>query len=213
MPKRLWDYGVQWVCEIMQHTTTSSCTCYSNGYTPLEMITVDTPDISEYVDFGIYDWVFYKDKACMGETKLGHMLGITHHAVPMMSFWILPTSCKVISCTTVQQLTLLDQQTEVYKNQCKNFDEIVKERMHNENHVSVLDEVDQPLTRTNMIFPLTNSISKYNKDLVLNDETLLEADDQPQTIEPTPGEFDPYVNMEISVPRREDNHMEFAKVT
>jgi hypothetical protein len=40
-----------------------------------------------------------------------------------------------------------------------------------------------------------------------------EADDQPQPIEPTPDAFNPYVNMEISLPRGEDNRMEFAKVT
>ena len=28
-----------------------------NGRTPIERITVDTPDVSEYIDFGIYDWV------------------------------------------------------------------------------------------------------------------------------------------------------------
>ena len=32
---------------------------YSNGWTPIERITGDTPDVSEYIDFGFYDWVVY----------------------------------------------------------------------------------------------------------------------------------------------------------
>lgn len=212
MPKRLWDYGVQWVCEIMQRTTNTSY--HSNGRTPLEMITGDTPDISEYLDFGIYDWVLYKDNAGMGETKLGRMLGISHRIGPMMSYFILPISCKIISCTTVQRLTLLDQQTELYINRCNHFDETVKERLRDNNNIIVLGETDQPFDWDKYDFSGDEDfLSEYGKDLVLNDSTIPEADDQPQPIEPTPDSFDPYVNMEISLPRGEDNRMEFAKVT
>jgi hypothetical protein len=41
VPKRLWDYGIEWICEIKQRTTNSSV--YSNGRTPLEIITGETP--------------------------------------------------------------------------------------------------------------------------------------------------------------------------
>ena len=101
MPKRLWDYGVIWVCELMQRTTSSSY--HSNGRTPIEIITGDTPDISEYLDFGLYDWVLYKSNSGYGETQLGRMLGVSHRVGPMMSYWILPISCHVVSCTTVQR--------------------------------------------------------------------------------------------------------------
>jgi hypothetical protein len=100
VPKRLGDYGVQWVCEIMQRTTSTSY--HSHGRTAHEMITGDTPDISDYLEFGIYDWVLYRDNAGMGETKIGQMLGVSHQVGPIMSYWILPISCDVISFTTVQ---------------------------------------------------------------------------------------------------------------
>ena len=33
----------------------------------MEQITGETPDISEYLDFGFYNWVWYKDNAGLGE--------------------------------------------------------------------------------------------------------------------------------------------------
>jgi hypothetical protein len=54
-------------CELMQRTTSSSY--HSNGRTPIEIITGDTPDISEYLDFGLYDWVLYKSNSGYGETQ------------------------------------------------------------------------------------------------------------------------------------------------
>ena len=69
VPKRLWDYGIRWVCEVMQ------CTASTSGdlsrRTALEQLTDETPEISEYLDFTIYDWCWYNDNARLGETKLG----------------------------------------------------------------------------------------------------------------------------------------------
>ena len=57
VPKRLWDYGiVSWVCEIMSLTANSAFNL--EGRTPLEQLTGEMPDISEYVDFIFYNWVW-----------------------------------------------------------------------------------------------------------------------------------------------------------
>ena len=58
VPKRLWNYGIDWVCETGNVTVNSSR--YADGRTPIEHITGITPDISEYLDFGFYDWVLFK---------------------------------------------------------------------------------------------------------------------------------------------------------
>ena len=211
MPKRLWDYGIAWVTEIMQRTANSSY--YSQGRTPLEIITGDTPDISEYLDFGIYDWVLYKDNAGYGETKLGRMLGVSHRVGPMMSYWILPISCHIISCTTVQRLTLLDQQQDVYRERCKHFDTTVKERLRDGNHVILLDAADQPYDWDNYDFSQDHDfISEYGKSLVISDPSIPEADTLPQPPTPTPDAFDSYLHMEIALPRGVDESMQFAKV-
>ena len=61
VPERLWDYGIQWVVETAN--ITANCSRYADGRTPLEIITGITPDISEYLDFGFYDWVVYRSEA------------------------------------------------------------------------------------------------------------------------------------------------------
>ena len=45
---------------------------YSKGRTPLEIITGDTPDLTEYLAFGFYDWVPYSQNAGVGEPGRGH---------------------------------------------------------------------------------------------------------------------------------------------
>ena len=54
-PDLVWDYGISYVCGT-GNLTVNSCR-YSDARTPIECITGDTPDLSEYIDFGFYDWV------------------------------------------------------------------------------------------------------------------------------------------------------------
>ena len=46
VPARLWDYGFVWVCET--ENICANLSKYAEGRTPIEIITGDTPDISEY---------------------------------------------------------------------------------------------------------------------------------------------------------------------
>ena len=61
IPDRLWDYGIYYVYETENLTFNSSR--YSDGRTPLEIITGETPDLIEYPDVGFYDWVMYRNNA------------------------------------------------------------------------------------------------------------------------------------------------------
>ena len=55
IPDQLADFGVQCVCEIENLTANSSR--HAEGGAPLELITGDTPDVSECLDFGFCDFV------------------------------------------------------------------------------------------------------------------------------------------------------------
>ena len=57
----LGDYGIEYVCET--ENMTFKISRYYNGRTPLGIITGKTPDVSEYLDFGLYDWVTYRNNA------------------------------------------------------------------------------------------------------------------------------------------------------
>ena len=52
---RLWDYGMKWCANIMSLTHTSAGDI--NGCIPLTQVTGETPDISEFLDFGFYNYV------------------------------------------------------------------------------------------------------------------------------------------------------------
>jgi hypothetical protein len=69
--------------------------------TPIEAVFGDTPDISEYLDFGLYDWAWYKPDAGVGAGEIGRWLGISKSTGSLMSYYVLPISGKVASATTV----------------------------------------------------------------------------------------------------------------
>ena len=55
VPERLHNCATSWVCETGNVTVSSLK--YAKGRTPLEILTGETPDTTEYLDFGFYDWV------------------------------------------------------------------------------------------------------------------------------------------------------------
>ena len=88
---------------------------------PLEFVTDETPDVSEYLDFGFYDWVTYRKNTGLGQPEVGRWIGVLHRVGNLISYWILPESGIVISCTTVQHITDIERQTDEYKNRMINF--------------------------------------------------------------------------------------------
>ena len=57
-PQSLCCYGIPYVTKIMQ--ITASFAANLRGRTPLQALTGETPDISQYLDFGFYDQVWFK---------------------------------------------------------------------------------------------------------------------------------------------------------
>ena len=52
LPRAMWSYGIPYVPKIIQ--ITASFSAYLKGRTPLEALTGETPDISQYLYFGFY---------------------------------------------------------------------------------------------------------------------------------------------------------------
>jgi hypothetical protein len=127
VPRRLWDNGLRWVCEIQNRTSNSSREF--GGRCPLEKVSGESVDISEYLDFGFYDRIWYKDNAGLGETKLGRWLGVSHKVGALMSIWVLTQECQVLSRTTVQRATNLDLQTQDVVDRRKAFDTAIMPRL------------------------------------------------------------------------------------
>ena len=127
VPERLWDYGLVWISET-GNLSVSSLRCAS-GRTPLEYITGETPDTSEYFEFTFYDWVTYRTNEGLGELSIGRWLDVSHEVGQAMSYWILPVSGIVISCTTVQRLTRSDKARDKCKSRIIDYYTKIAERL------------------------------------------------------------------------------------
>lgn len=207
VPKRLWDFGFVWVCDTGNMTVSSSR--YAKGRTPLEIVTGETPEISEYIDFGFYDWVVYKENAGLGETKLGRWIGVSHKVGPLNSYWILPISGIAISCTTVQRLTNLEQQQDHWKKKMKQYDDAIEERLNIRNPFLNLSDI--PRWNQLTIDAIDEEFMEdFNK--VIGDPSVKHANDDLPKEEQIDQFDDWYVHMELGMPRGADGDLERATV-
>ena len=203
VPNRLWSFGLKWVCEIGNRTTNSSK--YSNGRTPLECVTGITPDISEYVDFGFYDYCVYRANAGLGELSLGRWIGVSHTIGNLMSYWILPASGIPISCSTVQRMTRLEMQTDEWKERMAAYSEAIGQRMKVMDSVQIPPEVHEDC----VLGDFTDEMAEFIEDFqrVINDPDLPHAaDDLP------PKEEEQYLNMRLTMKRNSDGKLIGARV-
>ena len=65
------------------------------------MVTGETPEISECLDFGFYYWYRYHENAGLGELKLGRWLGVLHLVGSAISYWKLTNKCEIMSRLSV----------------------------------------------------------------------------------------------------------------
>ena len=173
VPKRLWDYGLVWMSETGNSTVSGLRNAQAR--TGLEIITGETPDISQYVDFSVYGWVIYRANAGLGELSLKRWLGVSHKTGQLMSYWILTIQGRVISYTTVQMLTALEQKTmewngrmEIYEKEI--HDKVTKTR-ETEMNINDVPEWNQL------------ALDEYDNEFItefqntVNDKSIPEADD------------------------------------
>lgn len=116
VPKRLWDFALVWISQIYTRSATKS------GRTGFEIITGDTPDISEWVDFTFYDWVWYWHSPNSEDNpRLGRWIGVSHRVGSALCYWILPSSGRVLARTTVQHVTSDEMDTSETKARMEEF--------------------------------------------------------------------------------------------
>ena len=204
VPKRLWDYGLRWVCEIQNRTSNSARGL--DGRCPLERMTGESVDISEYLDFGFYDWIWFKENAGLGETKIGRWLGVSHKVGTLMSFWVLTQGGKVLSRTTVQRVTNLESQTKENSARQLAFDNVIAARLGNADYYARdLEGKVVPGDWGDSNAFDAEFQDEFNR--IVSDDDVPEAD-----IQPTAEVFnDTYLNMELALPR-DGGEVEFGRV-
>ena len=53
---------------------------------PFQDVTGEKPYISEYLDFGFYDHVSYKENSVLGMTAIGRWIEVSHRVGGLMSY-------------------------------------------------------------------------------------------------------------------------------
>ena len=203
VPKRLWDYGLVWICETGNLTVSSSR--YAHGRTPLELVTGDTPDISEYTDFCFYDWVTFRTNGGLSELSVGRWLGVAHKIGPFMSYYVLPESGIPVSSTTVQRITNAECLQPEWIERFNKFNTTINKRLDPLNHDNVKEMTTQPdWNRLSLNDEDNDFVEEFNR--VISDNTIPEQDDY------TEDTFDGYLKMEIGLPRGDDDELHHAKV-
>jgi len=129
-PKRLWDYCTVYQCELRNLIAHPH---YSlNNRTPYEMVTGRTPDISEYLDYGWYDTLWYYDQEANfpnERRKLGKWLGVAHRVGQALCYYILNENAQVIVRSTVQPISKEEFNTQIIQQQISELDQRIVERI------------------------------------------------------------------------------------
>jgi hypothetical protein len=149
VPSQLWDYSLVYIAEILSIIARGK-----NGRPGIDAVMGHTIDISEWLDFKFYDYVWYRDerKADMAKDQqlLGRWLGILHCVGSDMTYWILAKSGTVLALLTVQHVTSSDLSKEGTKELLREFDAAILERFADKHFVPMepgvfyLQDIDAP---------------------------------------------------------------------
>ena len=168
------------------------------------MLTGETPDISEYLDFGFYDWVLFRSNAGLGEPSIGRWLGVSHIIGQLMSYWILPISGKPISCVTVQRLTNVEKELDEYKKLMHDYDDDIAKALNVKD-----DKIQYPPES-----PDWNRMSTNEDDPVFREkfQAVISNDVIPHIDVIDNAHEDEYINMRLSLPQGADETIVHATV-
>ena len=203
--KLFWDYGLQWVVEIMQRNASSAGNLHD--HTGLEKVAGETPEMLEYIDFSFYDWCWYKENAGIGEMKLGRWLGVSHRTGSLMSFYVLTPSYKPVSRTLVQRVTRLEMGEEATQKRTVAFDETIKLRLRDHAHTLEENGKVESLDWSTHPFGHDLDFQEEFNSITSNQEV---KDDDDHFTQDT---YDTYVNMELALPQGDSLEPRMARVT
>jgi hypothetical protein len=162
----------------------------------IKLVTGETPDTSEWIDFKFYDRVWYYGQKKIEIDGLGcrlaRWLGVAHRIGSDLCHWLLHESGKIIACTTVQHFVREDDLNDNVKLEIKAFDRSVEDRLsdqnftqHNQNGFYIQDKPNNDASTTiceedygNMNLPDTPNIDDVNDGLMdkyLNAELIFDV--------------------------------------
>jgi hypothetical protein len=173
VPEALWDFGMEYT------TYVRNCIAHPSlqDRTPYEVLTGDSPDISEILVFGFYDWIKFYEPAPFPQQRetLGRWLGPAHNVGQALCFYILKSNGQIIACSTVCALTDMETHdpTELLSRQ--DFDNSVKEYIGSFDPTLIadipIDDLEEPILTST----LQEDEASHANDLSYGPDTLINA--------------------------------------
>ena len=106
-----------------------------HGRSAYEAVFGYTPDISEDVDFGFYDIVWWYDDVAKDDTqRVGRWLGPSNRVGNDLTYWILTEHGNVNARSTVQHVTLEDWTNPDKRVKIQQFNEAIRQRLDPKSH-------------------------------------------------------------------------------
>ena len=190
VPAKVWDFGLVWESEIYSRTAKPG------ARTGIEVLTGETPDISEWLDFEFYDLCWYWD-SLEGQRKIGRWLGVSHRVGSAMCYWVLNDAGNVLARTTVQHVLQSECNQEDIQEQIRSYHDSIHTAFGNDNFISDLDGFDRlinedvPLVKeTESGYSIQDDINVAELDDVVDHSDAVKQEDT----------FDMYVGAEVSFP-------------
>ena len=107
-----------WCAEIFLHTYNARTQRMG-----LERLTGDVPDTSKWLDFDMYDQIWFGDSPGKEENpRPGRCLGVSHHIGSTLCCWVINSKGTVYSRTTVQHVMAQDMKSDDIRCQFKSLD-------------------------------------------------------------------------------------------
>ena len=201
-PVTLWCFAFELAADILSLCVTTHYV--RRGRTPYEIVFGYTPDISEYVTFGWYQWCYFWDEHTK-EKRLGRWLGPAHRVGQALCYWVLNDRGEYLARSSVVPVPDSDFSVDSIKTQMKDYDDNIVTRIGNARqpnhdaqhpeHVYYHAFGDDP--------SIDETTEPYDSELV--DVSLPQTD---ETFE----ELDKYIGARVVVPGRDRETMVLAEV-
>jgi hypothetical protein len=102
----------------------------------VEILTGDTVDISEWLDFEFYDPVWYWHRPGDEDNpRVGRWLGVAHRVGSNLCYWILTSAGKVAARTTVQHVTEIELLDPVIKKWVSNNEILIWHQLDDSRYI------------------------------------------------------------------------------
>ena len=118
-PVRLWDYCWEYYCGLKRFIVTPNL--HLQGSTPYEKIHGVMPNITEYIQYNWFEWIWYADRDSPDDEDLGRWLGPAFHAGEGHTSYILKKNGEVITRSSLRPMKEGEMDNPETKRRCEDF--------------------------------------------------------------------------------------------